>query len=207
MESFKSSIFKDKTLKALSGKWKPSVIVSLVTMLIIGGSIAFQHVSVLLYYAVFWLFGSIVSIGCAYVFLDLYRDKKEPRVADLFTPFRQYGRIVTCYIQVLMFTILWSLLLFVPGIIKGLSYSMSYFILKDRPELSPAEAIKESMRLMNGHKADLFILQLSFIGWTILGLITVIGFIWVIPYINTSIAAFYEQLRNKDTGSLNTVTE
>jgi len=71
----------------------------------------------------------------------------------------------------------------------------------------PAEAIKESMRLMNGHKADLFILQLSFIGWTILGLITVIGFIWVIPYINTSIAAFYEQLRNKDTGSLNTVTE
>lgn len=106
-----------------------------------------------------------------------------------------------------MFTILWSLLLFVPGIIKGLSYSMSYFILKDRPELSPAEAIKESMRLMNGHKADLFILQLSFIGWTILGLITVIGFIWVIPYINTSIAAFYEQLRNKDTGSLNTVTE
>ena len=133
MESFKSSIFKDKALKALSGKWKPSVIVSLVTMLIIGGSIAFQHVSVLLYYAVFWLFGSIVSIGCAYVFLDLYRDKKEPRVADLFTPFRQYGRIVTCYIQVLMFTILWSLLLFVPGIIKGLSYSMSYFILKDRP--------------------------------------------------------------------------
>ena len=96
MESFKSSIFKDKALKALSGKWKPSVIVSLVTMLIIGGSIAFQHVSVLLYYAVFWLFGSIVSIGCAYVFLDLYRDKKEPRVADLFTPFRQYGRI-TCW--------------------------------------------------------------------------------------------------------------
>lgn len=80
MESFKSSIFKDKALKALSGQWKPSVIVSLVTMLIIGGSIALQHVSVLLYYAVFWLFGSIVSIGCAYVFLDLYRDKKEPRV-------------------------------------------------------------------------------------------------------------------------------
>lgn len=99
------------------------------------------------------------------------------------------------------------LLLIVPGIIKGLSYSMSYFVLKDRPELSPAEAIKESMRLMNGHKADLFILQLSFIGWAILGSITVIGIIWVIPYMYTAVAAFYEQLKNKDTESLNTVTE
>ena len=207
MESFKSSIFKDKALKVLSGNWKPSVIVSLVVVLIIGGSIALQYVSLLLYYVVFLAFGSIVSIGCMYVFLDLYRDKKEPQIADLFTPFQQYGRIFACYIQVFIFTILWTLLLIVPGIIKGLSYSMSYFVLKDRPELSPAEAIKESMRLMNGHKADLFILQLSFIGWAILGSITVIGIIWVIPYMYTAVAAFYEQLKNKDTESLNTVTE
>ncbi|WP_455498653.1 DUF975 family protein [Coprobacter sp.] len=207
MESFKSSIFKDKALKVLSGNWKPSVIVSLVVVLIIGGSIALQYVSLLLYYVVFLAFGSIVSIGCMYVFLDLYRDKKEPQIADLFTPFQQYGRIFACYIQVFIFTILWMLLLIVPGIIKGLSYSMSYFVLKDRPELSPAEAIKESMRLMNGHKADLFILQLSFIGWAILGSITVIGIIWVIPYMYTAVAAFYEQLKNKDTESLNTVTE
>lgn len=207
MESFKSSIFKDKALKVLSGNWKPSVIVSLVVVLIIGGSIALQYVSLLLYYVVFLAFGSIVSIGCMYVFLDLYRDKKEPQIADLFTPFQQYGRIFACYIQVFIFTILWTLLLIVPGIIKGLSYSMSYFVLKDCPELSPAEAIKESMRLMNGHKADLFILQLSFIGWAILGSITVIGFIWVIPYMNTAVAAFYEQLKNEDTESVNTITE
>ena len=90
---------------------------------------------------------------------------------------------------------------------KGIILLNVLFYIEGPSGTIPAEAIKESMRLMNGHKADLFILQLSFIGWTILGLITVIGFIWVIPYINTSIAAFYEQLRNKDTGSLNTVTE
>lgn len=203
MESFKSSIFKNKALEALSGNWKPSVVVSLVAALVMGGTVALQYASLWLYYIVFLVFGSIVSIGCLYVFLDLYRDKKIPQVADLFTPFQQYGRIFACYIQVLIFTILWMLLFIIPGIIKGLSYSMSYFVLKDRPELSPAEAIKESQRLMKGHKADLFILQLSFIGWVILAAITVIGLFWLLPYMNTAVAAFYEQLKNSDTESLN----
>ena len=98
------------------------------------------------------------------------------------------------------------MLLIVPGIIKGLSYSMTFYILRDRPELTPSQAIDESMRMMEGHKADLFILMLSFIGWAILATITVIGLIWFIPYVYTASAAFYERLK-ADKGIIIPVTE
>lgn len=73
-----------------------------------------------------------------------------------------------------VYTLLWSVLLIVPGIIKFISYSMAYYILLDASEYTASEAIKKSQVLMKGHKLDLFLLSLSFIGWFILGVI--IGF-------------------------------
>ncbi len=64
-----------------------------------------------------------------------------------------------------VYTLLWSVLLIVPGIIKFISYSMAYYILLDHPEYTASEAIKKSQVLMKGHKLDLFLLSLSFIGW------------------------------------------
>ena len=92
---------------------------------------------------------------------------------------------------------LWSLLLIIPGIIKWFSYAMTPFILEENPELSATEAIHRSRMMMRGHKFDLFYLYLSFIGWFLLCLLTAgIGFLWLAPYVDTALAAFYEDVKS-----------
>ena len=95
-----------------------------------------------------------------------------------------------------VFIILWSLLLFIPGIIKMFSYAMTPYILEENPELSANEAIDRSRAMMKGHKFDLFWLFLSFIGWFFLSLLTLgIGGLWLGPYMQTATAAFYEDVK------------
>lgn len=96
----------------------------------------------------------------------------------------------------MLFTFLWSLLFIIPGIVKAFSYSMTPFILEEHPELGANEAIDHSRAMMKGHKFDLFWLILSFIGWGFLCLFTFgIGYLWLIPYMGTSISAFYEDVK------------
>lgn len=97
-----------------------------------------------------------------------------------------------------IYVFLWTLLLIIPGIIKSYSYALTPYILVEHPEMSANEAIKESMRLMDGHKFDLFYLQLSFIGWAILSILSLgLGFFWLIPYQMTAQAAFYRDIKNE----------
>lgn len=96
-----------------------------------------------------------------------------------------------------IYIFLWTLLLIIPGIIKSYSYALTPYILVEHPEMSANEAIEESMRLMDGHKFDLFYLQLSFIGWAILSILSLgLGFFWLIPYQMTAQAAFYRDIKN-----------
>ena len=95
-----------------------------------------------------------------------------------------------------IFVFLWSLLLVIPGIIKLFSYSMTKYILEEYPELSASEAIDRSRAMMRGHKFDLFWLYLSFIGWAILCVLTAgIGYLWLVPYMETAETAFYEDVK------------
>ena len=97
---------------------------------------------------------------------------------------------------VMLFTFLWSLLFIIPGIVKCFSDSMTPFILEEHPELGANEAIDHSRAMMKGHKFDLFWLILSFIGWGFLCLFTFgIGYLWLVPYMDTSISAFYEDVK------------
>lgn len=97
-----------------------------------------------------------------------------------------------------IYIFLWTLLLIIPGIIKSYSYALTPYILVEHPEMSANEAIEESMRLMEGHKFDLFYLQLSFIGWAILSILSLgLGFFWLIPYQMTAQAAFYRDIKNE----------
>ena len=117
-------------------------------------------------------------------------------VNNLFDGFRDYTRITGTMALVLLYTFLWTLLLIIPGIIKTYSYAMTSFILNDNPDTGLNVAIEESMDMMNGHKMELFLLDLSFIGWYILGILSLgIGFIWITPYQQTARAAFYEELK------------
>lgn len=91
---------------------------------------------------------------------------------------------------------LWAILLIVPGIIKGLAYSMYPYVLRDEPDLSVWQTLKKSEAIMKGYKGKLFLMYLSFVGWFILGAFTFgILYIWLTPYIMTSTVKFYDDVR------------
>lgn len=132
--------------------------------------------------------------------VSLLRNHREESVdlENLFDGFRggRYTRVFCALFLVNLFTFLWALLLIIPGIMKAFSYALTPYILLDEPELSARQAITRSCEIMQGRRWKLFCLSLSFIGWGILSLLTFgIGFLWLAPYMNASIAAFYEDAR------------
>ncbi len=91
---------------------------------------------------------------------------------------------------------LWTLLLIIPGIIKSYAYRMVPYILADNPSIGVREAIALSNEMTMGHKFDMFVLDLSFIGWYLLGALALgIGVIFVMPYENATNAELYLVLR------------
>ena len=141
-----------------------------------------------------FILGGTVELGYAKFLLKQY-DRKELQFSDLFSQFERFGTGFAQKFLRTLYTCLWALLLVIPGIVKGLSYAMTPFILEEHPEMTASEAIKASMRLMDGHKMDLFILGLTFIGWQILACLTMgIGFLFLNPYMNAAYAAFYRSI-------------
>ena len=132
--------------------------------------------------------------------VSLLRNHREESVdlENLFDGFRggRYTRVFCALFLVNLFTFLWTLLLIIPGIMKAFSYALTPYIIMDEPELTARQAITRSCEIMEGRRWKLFCLSLSFIGWGILCLLTFgIGFLWLVPYMNASIAAFYEDAR------------
>ena len=140
------------------------------------------------------ILGGTVELGYA-KFLLKQHDRKELQFSDLFSQFERFGTGFAQKFLRTLFIVLWSLLFIIPGIVKGLSYAMTPFILEEHPEMTASQAIKASMQLMDGHKMDLFILGLSFIGWSLLACLTMgIGFLFLNPYMNAAYAAFYRSI-------------
>lgn len=141
-----------------------------------------------------FLLGGTIHLGYAQ-FLLKQHDGGNPEFSDLFSQFHRFG---TGFAQAFLrnlYTFLWSLLLVIPGIVKSYSYAMTPFILAENPDMSASEAIRRSMVLMDGHKIELFCLDLTFIGWDILAAITLnLGHLALNPYKNAARAAFYRQL-------------
>lgn len=132
--------------------------------------------------------------------VSLLRNHREESVdlENLFDGFRggRYTRVFCAIFLVNLFTFFWALLLIIPGIMKAFSYALTPYIIMDEPELTARQAITRSCEIMEGRRWKLFCLYLSFIGWGILSLLTFgIGFLWLAPYMNASIAAFYEDAR------------
>ena len=137
------------------------------------------------------------NISLCMIFLNLAK-RKDISVGDVFKGFNITGKAVWLYIITNFFVFLWSLLLIIPGIIKTFSYSMASFILADNPELTAREALEESKRIMEGHKFDLFVLQLSFFWWYLLGAITFgIAYVYVVPYFEATMTNFYNEIKDK----------
>lgn len=137
-----------------------------------------------------------LTLGMTKFFLRLIR-KEELDLEILFEGFKNFERAFLLQILMQIFVFLWALLFIIPGIIAGYRYSMAFCILSDNPEMSAMEALKKSKKMMDGFKWKLFTLQLSFIGWAILCILTCgIGFLWLTPYITTSTMEFYQNLKD-----------
>ena len=194
--------YKNRALSALENKWGNFVLITLAYGLIISVIQAisgYKDGSAILH-----LIGLVLSIlalplywGYQTLFLGAIRGG-EATAKDLFEGYNKelFPRVLTTTLLYYVYIILWSLLLLIPGCIKAYSYAMTPYILKDNPEMKNNAAIEESMRMMDGHKLELFILDLSFIGWAILSLLTCgIGFLWLAPYMSMAHVNFYEDLK------------
>ncbi len=137
----------------------------------------------------------VMLLGITMIYLSLI-DGKSPDLGDIFQGFKYFDKAFLLQLLMGLFIFLWSLLFIIPGIIKSISYSMSFYILAEDPDISALEALNESKRLMDGHKMDFFVLLLSFIGWWLLCIVTFgIAAIYAAPYISATIANFYKSLK------------
>lgn len=160
------------------------------------------------------------TYGLAMFFIAMFR-KQDVSPMKIFDGFQFFGKALGLYLLIVLFVILWSFLLIIPGIIAALRYSQAFYILADDPQKPILMCINESKYLMNGNKATLFVLYLSFMGWIILSCIpggvvlallgmditywsfvacSVLVVICVSPvttYINMTQVAFYEMLTGR----------
>lgn len=138
-----------------------------------------------------------ISLGLCLIFLGL-TEGKNVEIGTLFSRFSCVGKALWLSILIGVFTFLWSLLFWIPGIVKGLSYSMAYYVLTENPELTAREALNESKAIMEGHKMELFVLYLSFILWDILVVLTFgIASVYVLPYQSATVANFYQKIKRQ----------
>ena len=198
-DSFRPTVLRGKAWEALAGKWGRAAIAMLLLYAVsFAASIALGIVSIpfrllgSMGLGFFYFIGMIAlmivlmlcAVGLIFTFRDVAKgaDVVYETIAE---PLKDWKRYLAGVIRVFVYVFLWSLLLYIPGIIKAISYSQTYFIMRDNPGMKGEEAINLSMKMMHGHKMDLFLLGLSFIGWILLGSITFgIGLLWVYPYIH-----------------------
>jgi uncharacterized membrane protein len=141
------------------------------------------------------LLGGAFALGAATFSLAIARNE-DAKLEMIFSGFKYYVKTLGLYLLMVLFVLLWMLLLIVPGIIAAISYSMAFFIMHDDPNIKAMEAIDASKKMMYGYKWKYFCLCLRFVGWFILGILSLgIGLLWVVPYVSISFAKFYDDVK------------
>ena len=258
--NLRSKDYKRMALDALRGNWKTAMLTGFVASLfgatvIQGSSINFNFTReypiedmaslfgnafgvFVQIFAMFAMILSIVSIiisgamrmGYANYNLNLI-DNKTAVFRNLFSHMNRKWSGFCMNFFMSLYIALWSLLLFIPGVVKSVAYAMTPYILAENPDMTANEAITESQSIMDGHKWDLFCLHLSFFGWGLLAALPVLlviipaayaaqtspdryfiamvaaiplsaGFLFVQPYMEAANAAFYRNLTPKQEESV-----
>lgn len=146
---------------------------------------------------------SIVNAGYIVFLLNTIR-RTGACLGNLLDGFGFFLKIIALNLLQDIFISLWSMLFIVPGVIAAYRYRMAIYLLCDDPSLSPLECIRESKRLMAGHKGELFMLDLSLLGWVILAEIPYIGYaarLWTVPYVGMVKALYYDRLLGRSSGA------
>lgn len=190
-----NKILTQQARHSLTGNWKIVILAFVLSGLV---TVVAQVIPFINLIVPILIAGSI-AVGLAFFSLNIARDKKL-EIKQVFSGFDIFGTALATYLLSIIFTILWTLLLIIPGIIAAFSYSQIFFILADDPKIGPMEAITKSKEMMRGNKWKLFCLGLRFVGWGILCIFTLgIGLLWLIPYAFVSNAKFYEDVKHHHT--------
>lgn len=192
---------RDKAYAKLHGNWTEPVLAALiyaaVSCVASAGTQVNNKLGIVQFILTIFLINPM-DYGYNIAIVKFCKDEDKNVVNRMFDFFSNYGKILGITFLKTIYIFLWTLLLIVPGIIKACSYSMSYYILNDNPNISAEEAICESMKMTDGYKMKYFLLCLSFIPWILLGILTLgIGLLWVRPYMSASRFAFYENLKEE----------
>lgn len=204
-----SSEYRAMARESLSGVWNES---ALAYLIILAVACIFSVSSVVAPQEILWLQGSLSGVQVAvslllivpltYGFnnamLSLARRENSAPANDMFDYFkRDYSRSVPALLLAALAEVgLGIITLFIGTFILQYAYAMVPYLLRDYPELTATEALRTSREMMKGHKWDLFVLDLTFIGWGILCLFTAgIGLLWLQPYVSAAHAHFYEDLK------------
>lgn len=189
--------YRDLACKAMNGNWGISAVIYAIYMVVASVLSANANPESAGLHQLILIILMPMGWGVGVMFLDMIRGKKLT-YEWLIEGYRNgflWPVLGTTLLQG-VYIFLWTLCLIIPGIIKNYSYIMTPFVLLDQPELKFDAAIERSMTLMKGYKWKFFCLQLSFIGWAFLSILTLgIGFLFLIPYMQTAAAFFYEDLK------------
>ncbi len=141
-----------------------------------------------------FIVGGVIQLGYAQYLLKQH-NRANFELRDLFSQFDRFGQGFAQKFLRGLYTFLWGLLFVIPGIVKSYAYAMTPFIMAENPDMSAGEAITASKQLMDGHKGELFTLDLTFIGWDLLAALSFnVGYLALNPYKNAAHAAFYKDL-------------
>lgn len=195
---------KSRAKEQLRGKWAIAVGTVLVANIILEVDVGYKAASKLgmegLSYSldlIALLLGGVISVGLCRFLLDMATKRQEPRFDTLFSSFNIYLKTLGLNILITLAVLAGTLLFIVPGVIVSLMFSQAFYILSEDPSKSITQCINESVNLMSGHKWELFYLNLTFIGWWLLSLVTLgIAALWVAPYQKLTEANYYLYLNN-----------
>lgn len=138
----------------------------------------------------------VLNAGYVVYAMNVRKGQTTP-YATLFDGFVFAGKLILLNIVISVFVFLWSLLLFIPGIIATYRYRFAIYNLCDDPSVGVMEALRMSKAQTKGHKGQLFVLDLSFIGWNLLCALTLgILSIWIMPYIQQTDIGYFEAIKS-----------
>jgi uncharacterized membrane protein len=182
---------------AAAKNWGQAILGGLIYMIVAAGSGYIPLAAIII--------GGALYLGWHMWSLDVTRNQNFD-IQNIFNGFNYFSNSLIAYLLMLVFIFLWTLLLIIPGIIKALAYSQTFYILADEPEMKPMEALRKSEHMMDGNKTKLFLLYLLFMLLSIACIFTLgIGLLFLIPVMQTTLAEFYNELiTESSTDSMNT---
>ena len=207
-----NSEIRQDSLSIMKGNWTSGVVVVLLlcvavtlcsiptSLLGLSGSETSSSISEILNLLVAIFIFYPLAMSMVIMFLSFVKSGEKLSAKGLTLGFKSplYSKSIVLYLLIAIYTFLWSLLLIVPGIIKSLSYALAPYILAENPELKANEAIEKSMAMMNGHKMQLFLMWLGYVGFALLSIFAFcIPLLWLYPYYQVVMAKFYEEVKSE----------